>query len=610
MRTGRALALLIATSMLICIIPFSNAGSAPTNGGTYDVSTDETWNMGSELNAIVTVEAGATLTIATDYTLPAGASITVEQGGTLRVEEGSLTGADFAQAVRMTPNVPTSLLAHSSVASGAFSLRIVAPSGNDMSGWSVSWDDIPAQDMTGDEHVINFSSPKADFRLDFALNPGSFTDLVIDRIEIDEEGSVTATPAYLADPFNCRIAAEYGTSFPLTIAGSAHFENSAITGADVMITGAVTTTNADFMASGPLNVRGEGSSLMMTGGTVKMSSEDHDVNADGLASLGLGNAFGVQGTGGLIDLWERNIEEQEIHIPIGSTCTGGYCVEYAIHNIGPSEGTIYRFNVDGVALVPARTVEIGTCDGSNCTVWSEGADIEITNFRTAWNLGTGMDSWSEGTLVRLPWDVSTFEILPHLGHPVISVDSVNIPDDTGKIGNSIPVEITVTNSGVDAAAIYIRCNIAGFDDDGVWMTTDSYADMTPVYSAMLLDAGETETLNANWTYGSEGDAGLDCYVEIPTQFMDSEPFISKESANSTSDGIEATVSWNTVDEESGSMLIMLAALGLTVIIGLAVAIRFATVDTRTDDREVHHEGDEEDERVDRFAEMMDEEDES
>ena len=77
MRTGRALALLLATSMLICMIPFSNAGSAPTNGGIYTVSTDETWNTGSELDAVVTVEAGATLTIATDYTLPAGASITV-----------------------------------------------------------------------------------------------------------------------------------------------------------------------------------------------------------------------------------------------------------------------------------------------------------------------------------------------------------------------------------------------------------------------------------------------------------------------------------------------------------------------------------------------------
>ena len=602
MRTGRALALLLATSMLICMIPMSNAGSAPTNGGIYNVSTDETWNMGSELDAIVTVEAGATLTIATDYTLPAGASITVEQGGTLRVEEGSLTGADFAQAVRMIPNEPTSLLAHSSVASGAFSLRIVAPSGNNMSGWSVSWDDIPAQDMTGDEHVINFSSPKADFRLDFALNPGSFTDLVIDHLEIDDGGSVTSTPAYLADPFNCFIAAEQGSSFPLTIDGSAHFENSAITGADVMITGAVTTTNADFMASGPLNVRGEGSSLMMTGGTVKMSAADHDVNGDGLASLGLGNAFGVEGTGGLIDLWERNIEQQEIHIPIGSTCTGGYCVEYAIHNIGPGEGTIERFNVEGVALVPARTVEIGTCDGANCTVWSEGATIEVTNFRTAWNLDSNMNSWSRATFVPLPWDVSTFEILPHLDHPVISVDSVNIPDETGSAGSSIPVEVTVTNSGTEGAAIFMRCNIAG---------TDSYADMTPVYSAMLLDAGETETLDANWTYHTEGEVGLDCYVEEPFQFMDATPFISKGAANSTRGGSEiVTVAWESTNEESGSIIIMLVALGLSVIIGLGVAIRFAAVDTQSDGREIQHEADEEDGRVDRFAEMLDEDGES
>ena len=38
-----------------------------------------------------------------------------------------------------------------------------------------------------------------------------------------------------------------------------------------------------------------------------------------------------------------------------------------------------------------------------------------------------------------------------------------------------------------------------------------------------------------------------------------------------------------------------------------MAIRFVSVDTDTDDREVHHGDDEEDERVDRFAEMMDEE---
>jgi hypothetical protein len=586
--------------MLICVIPLSNAGSAPTNGGVYSVSTDETWNIGSELNAIVTVEAGATLTISSDYTLPVGASITVAEGGTLRVEDGSLTGGGFAQSVRMTPNVPTSLMAHSSVASGAFSLRIVAPSGNDMSGWSVSWDDIPAQDMSGDEHVINFSTPKSDFQLNFSLTPGSFTDLVIDHLEIDDSGTITTTPAYLADPNNCRIAGEYGTAFPLEIAGSAHFEDSTITGADVMITGAVTTTNADFMASGPLYVRGEGSSLVTSGGTIKMSSDDHDVDADGEATLGLENT-GVVGTGGLIDLWERNIEEQEIHIPIGSTCTGGYCVEYAIHNIGPSEGTIHRFNVDGVALVPARTVEIGTCDAQTCTIWSESAQIEVTNFQTAWNLGVGMESWSDGVLVDLPWNASTFDILPHLSHPVISVDTVNIPDESGNVGRSTSVEITVTNSGDEAAAIFMRCNIAG---------TDNYADMTPTYSAMMVDAGETETLNANWTYHTEGTAGLDCYVEEPFQFIDSAPFISKDAANSTRGGSDiVTVSWsNAVLDDDSSMMYMLAALGLTVVIGLAVAIRLATVNPEDDEREVNRDSSDE-ERVDRFATMMDEEDE-
>ena len=600
MRTERILTLLLATSMLICLIPVATAASAPTNGGVYNVSTDETWNIGSELDAIVTVEAGATLTIATDYTLPAGASITVAEGGTLRVEDGSLTGGDFSQVVRMTPNAPTSLVAHSSVATGAFSLRIVAPSGNDMSGWSVAWDDIPAQDMTGEVHEINFSSPKDDFQLNFSLTPGSFADLVIDHLEIDEAGSVTSTPAYLAEPFNCRIAGEYGTPFPLTIAGSAHFENSAITGADVMITGAVTTTDADFMASGPLYVRGEGSSLIMTGGSIKMSSDDHDVDADGVANLEIVNS-GLEGTGGLIDLWERNIEQQEIHIPIGAECTGGYCVEYSIHDFGPGETTIQRFNVDGVALVPARTVEIGTCVDSNCTVWTETAEIEITNFRTAWNLGAGMDSWSDGVIVPLPWDVSTFEILPHLDHPVISVDSVNIPSETGDIGRSIPVEITVTNSGAETAAIFMRCNIAG---------TSNYADMTPTYSAMVLDAGETETLSANWTYNSVGEAGLDCYVEEPFQFSDSTPFITKNVANSTRGGSEmATVSWdNAVLDDGSPILLMLAALGLSVIIGLVVAIRFATAESE-DSREINHESSDES-RVDRFAEMMDEDDES
>ena len=581
--------MLLATSLLIGMIPATQAASAPTHGGVYSVTVDETWNTGSEINAIVIVEAGVTLTIEGDYTLPAGASITVAEGGTLRIEDGSLTGDAFSQAVRMIPG-DSSLMVHSNIASGAFTLKIVAPSGADMSGWAVAWDDIQPQDMTGDSHEINFSAPKENFQLNFSLTPGSFTDLVVDHLEIIEGSTVTSTPAYMAEPVNTFMAAEMGTLFPLVIEGTAHVENSAITGAEVMITGAVTTVNSDLTASGPLNVQGTDSSLSMQGGSVTMSSTDHDVNLDGVASL---TWDGTTGTGDLIDRWERNIEQQEIHIPIGSTCTSGYCVEYAIHNVGPSEGTVLRNNVEGVAYVPARTVEIGWSDGS---IWTENASIEVTNFRTAWNQGSTSSSWSEGVMVPLPWDISTFEILPHLAYPIISVDTVNIPDETGQIGRSIPVEITVTNSGEDDAAIFIRCNIAG---------TERYADMTPTYSAMQLDAGETETLNANWTSSSKDDNAIDCYVETPVQFMDTSAFIAKLSANSTRDGENATVSWGSSQTDSSPMLIMLVGLVVTVVTILVVAVRFAAAE-KDDDREINHD----EERVDRFAEMMDEEDEN
>ncbi|MEE2759264.1 MAG: hypothetical protein VYA86_04720 [Candidatus Thermoplasmatota archaeon] len=592
MRTTSTLATLLVASLLICMIPITNAGSAPTNGGVVNVTSDETWNIGSELNAIVTVEAGATLTIEGDYTLPVGASITVAEGGTLRLDGGSLTGGGFSHAVRMIPNVQSSLTIDDEDTDGGFDLTIVAADGMNMSGWAVTGDNRPSEDLSGSEHVLNFPAGiSSDYQLNFTLNPGSFTDLVIDHLVIDDGNTQTNVLAYRATPVNTMMAKELGTQFPLSIDGTAHFDGAAITGADIMIAGAVTSTNSHFTASGPLNVMGDGSSLSLQSGSVTLSSADHDINLDGVAAL---SWDGTAGTGGVIDRWERNIGQQEIHIPIGSTCTGGYCVEYKIHNHGPSEGTMLRQNVDGVALVPGRTVEIGWADG---TVWTENASVEIMNFRTAWNLGSTMSSWSEGVMVPLPWDVTVFEILPHLNYPVISIDSVELLNEAAKAGTSTDVEVTVTNSGDEPAAIFIRCNIAG---------TDNYADMTPTYSAMMLHASETATLSANWTYHSPGEVGIDCYVEEPFQFIDAAPFLPVGAANSTRNGVGATVSWTSVEDDSSSAIIMLAALGVTLIIGLGVVMKLATSEQNT--REIQHDSEDENGRVDRFAEMMDEDD--
>ena len=44
---------------------------------------------------------------------------------------------------------------------------------------------------------------------------------------------------------NTMMAKELGAQFDLNIAGTAHFEDATIVGAEVMISGAVTSTNSD-----------------------------------------------------------------------------------------------------------------------------------------------------------------------------------------------------------------------------------------------------------------------------------------------------------------------------------------------------------------------------
>ena len=69
----------------------------------------------------------------------------------------------------------------------------------------------------------------------FSLNPGSFTDLVVDHLIIDDGNSQTNVLAYEAAPMNTMMAKELGTQFPLNVEGTAHFEDATVVGAEVMI---------------------------------------------------------------------------------------------------------------------------------------------------------------------------------------------------------------------------------------------------------------------------------------------------------------------------------------------------------------------------------------
>jgi len=612
MQRSRSLPLVLVTLMLMGFIPLAIAGSAPMNGGPYEVNSNETWSVDGQFDAQVTIIAGATLTIKSDLEVVAGASITVEEGGTLRVEDSTLTAENGPHAVRPIA-LEASLMAYSSVAPGGFELRIIAAPDTVLDNWTVRWDDIPAQDMNGSAHEINFTAPRDDFRITFELPPGRIGNLVIDSIEIDDDnGPTTNTQAIDAEPINFLLAGDPG--FPITIHGTAHFENSVITGAVIDIDGAVTTADTAFKASGPVLVTGEGASLSMLGGSVTMSRVDHDVELDAFASIQWGAATG---SGGDIDRWERIVPEQTIHIPInGMKCTNDACVRYTYHGVG-GEGNLLDRTVDhaGNSKVPARTVEIGWADTTE--VWTESATIEVTLFRTAWNLNPELDSWSEGVLVPLPYDVEHIDIIEFLDHPIIAIDSVILDSDEATVGRSTTVEISVTNDGTEAATLFISCNIGG---------TNTSADTSPKFAPITLAGGESDSTEVKWTYHKEAEVGLDCYIVEPYQFLELQPFISNRIANATLEGSSdaATFEWTSSSSDGDFMLIMVGVLIITIIIGMVYVVRLAQAgsfgepsaeevveELEREDDEGDFDEDDGDETVtgatDRFAEMMAEE---
>ena len=387
-----------------------------------------------------------------------------------------------------------------------------------------------------------------------------------------------------------------------------------ITGAVIDMDGAVTTTDTAFKASGPILVTGEGASLSMLGGSVTMSRVDHDVELDAFASIQWGAATG---SGGYVDRWERIVPEQTIHIPInGMECTGGACVQYTYHGVG-GEGNLLEQTVDheGNSKVPARTVEIGWAGTTD--VWTESATIEVTRFRTAWNLNPELDSWGEGVLVPLPYDVEHIDIIEFLDYPIIAIDSVILDSDEATVGRSTTVEISVTNDGTEAATLFISCNIGG---------TNTSADTSPKFAPVTLAGGESDSTEVKWTYHKEAEAGLDCYIVEPYQFLELQPFISNRIANATLEGSSdaATIEWTSSSGDDDFMLIMVGVLIITIIIGMVYVVRLSQAgsfggpsaeevveELEREDEEGDFGEDDGDEPVtgatDRFAEMMAEE---
>ena len=552
----RLLVILTATLLLGMATPLTTpviAATPPSDGSTVTLTEDTNWNQTSTMNGSVIVPAGVNLTISESISVAQGSSLDVQ--GNLIMDGGQLNAE----------NPPSDLQFWSAYGSAAtlflpesagipFSIKIFSAPGYNLSNYTAQWNDGPKDDMEGDEHTTPGSViiPGAGGTLSFESILGEYGELVIDRIEVERTLSETNTyEATDLDYSGWLLRGDSGFSLNIQTGATLTATDAEISGADMTINGAFSATNTVVIASGPITLTGSAASVSMNGGGFDGSRDDHDIVADTEAQISLNN---VDGTGGIVDLWERQLASQVLQFP-------GSGITFNITGVGPQERTLQGLSmVDGTYVVPAnyqqgpRIVEIGYADG---TVWTENATVGGIEWFTAWGTYYG----TNGNLEKITNPTIQFDIIPQ-----ISVTSVEITKEA-HLGKRATVMVTLSNTGsADAGnpddlidSVAIECY------DG-----ENRADISPTYPAVDVMAGETAGVELKWGHAQEGNATLVCSPLTPSQIA-IDGFLGGGSIQSKN------IVWSAAAEAPPGMSPMVISFLVALVVGLGLVTYFTAI---------------------------------
>ncbi|DAC52277.1 MAG TPA: hypothetical protein HA340_00360 [Candidatus Thalassarchaeaceae archaeon] len=559
--------IILTTALLLgMVVPLSTpsmAAAPPSDGSSVTIAEDTTWNQSSNMDGTVIVSAGVNLTITGEITVEAGSSMDVQ--GNLIMNGGSLNAANPPSDLQFWSAYGDSSTLFLPESAGTFAIEIFSASGYNLSNYTAQWNDGPKEDLEGDNHsmMAGIANPlPGGGTLSFEAIIGEYGELVIDRIEVHRTLPLPGDNIYEVtelDYSGWLLRGEAGFSLNVAEGGSLSASGATISGAQISINGQVDASNTEIVASGPLSISGATSSITMNGGGFDGSSDDHDILADTVATISLTD---VNGTGGIIDFWERQLSEQVIQFP-------GTGITFTLTGVGPQERTLQGLSMaDGTFVVPAnyqqgpRVIEIGYADG---TVWTEHATISNISWFTAW--GTFYDSG--GTLEHIEDPSVTFSIIPQ-----ISVTSVEITKEA-TLGKRATVVVTLANTGnADAGNPYDEIDSVAIECyDG-----ENRADISPTYPAADVAAGSSVDIELRWGHADEGNATLVCNPLTPSQ-------VAIEGALGGGTTESQTMLWSPAAEASPGMSPLLISLLVALVVGLGLVAYFTAIvgkeETRT-----------------------------
>ena len=530
----RRFVLIIFFFTISIFVPVAHA-EAPTDGGTVNITSDETWSSGGALDGTIIVEDGATLTIASNYIVEEGSSIVVEEGATLEVIEGaSLESVDVSAGRMLTLGSQLHLNFGDVADTGLLQVHldaIVPPTAVFNATLGTTTVDVSAIDS----QIIEFEDVPLDGTLlNVTFSIYTFADVKVTKVIAIYDGEQSRLNAEEINATNANLW-WYNAAFDLIVHGELSMNEGELRGGNITCNGTCTIDTSTLVGSAPVEVPTTGS-LSISDSSIFGSRTDEDIILHDDAEISYVN---TNGTGGFTDAWVRLLSSRTIYtnIPNGSI---------DIMNLGYGAADWNDLTDEQGVLV---LVEEGENEHRRMIEWMDSKGI-VHQEDASITLSISSNWGNFATTILAP---TTPVGYLNLSLPYVVVDSVEPSEVTGSVNKSIGLMLTVSNTGQADATANFRCYVNGED-----------ADTAPSTITVSLVAGNTTKVPISWWANTDGAQQLTCKPFLPTLL---EPIadLVVDVGGATSD----EVSWTYAEESEDAPIIIYAV----VVIGF-VALGF------------------------------------
>ncbi|MCP2502678.1 MAG: hypothetical protein NLN66_01320 [Candidatus Thalassarchaeaceae archaeon] len=541
--------------LLLSILMFTvNPISADNHGNTIVIDEIMEWTNEQEISESIYITSNGELTISNSITFTTESLITIDEGGKLNlIGQAEIISDKRATSLKtmglIDENNRSTIIVPTSGYSEELRILINSEEGALLNGSHVYVGSMDPVEMNGEVFVIEIPEGEYETQLGFT-GYGHFP--IIKSIVLESiAGDIISE--HLANELPNQNMLLYGENgVRVESAGTIDIsDNSMIKGLDIYSSGDIIIKNGIIRDSFPIKLTSDQSMITIENTEFSGSLEDHYIQAQPYSVINWGiseDGEDVSIKGLLIDRWERIITDQSlIFDTIG--------VHYRIIGNSP-EGILDMNNYsgnDGISYInggKARVIEIGWANG---LITRENANIEIIEYRTAWNMEvSGIDNYGPSTTL-LTWEK---EIDMTSNKPIIEWVALNLVsnEETANTGSPLQISATLANRGTESANLFFDCSI---------IETGLAADIGG-YQNLKIDPNEQVEVYFSWRNNDPGEFSLKCTILTPTQL------VNYETSDAFGGGDMSTklITWEESEETSGlTILPILISIMIIVMAG-------------------------------------------